>query len=342
MRMAVIGGGYWGSKHVRVLSSLPEVERVVLVDPRRSVREDLGASFSDLGLYENIESALPEVDAVVIATPPTTHAELGMQALEAGRHVLVEKPLATTAADAWRMTQLADEAGLVLMSGHTFEYHSSVWRLREAVENGELGDLHYIDSARLNLGLYQSDVNVVWDLAPHDVSIINHVLGATPEVVTAWGDAHAHAYLEDVAYLRLEYPDLGVQAQIHVSWLDPRKVRRLTMVGSRKMAVYNDLADEERVRIYEKGVVTPDGHPVNGKGVSYRNEGSVSPALPFQEPLMLQDRHLIECITTGCRPRTDGASGAAVVEVLEAAQLSMRDQRPVRLEQVQFASAGVG
>jgi predicted dehydrogenase len=340
MRIAVIGGGYWGSKHVRVLSGLGTVDQLVLVDPRDSIRSSMASAYPGLETHGQLDAVLPTLDAVVVATPPTSHADLALRALSAGCHVLVEKPMATSTADARSMQRLADELGLVLMCGHTFEYHSAVWRLREAVASGELGELHYIDTARLNLGLYQPDVNVIWDLAPHDVSIINHVLDATPDVVTAWGNAHAHAYLEDVAYLRLEYHRAGVEAQIHVSWLDPRKVRRVTVVGSRRMAVYNDLAEDERVRIYDKGVETPDGAPVNGNGVSYRNDGVTAPALAFEEPLVVQDRHFLDCVRHGLRPSTAADNGAAVVEVLEAAEISLRRNGPVVLDQLEFAEAG--
>ena len=339
MRVGIVGGGYWGSKHVRVMGSLPEVGELSVIDPRPAVRSQLAARHPGLATYDDLGAALRSLDGVVIATPPTTHARIATVALQAGCHVLVEKPLATSSLDAHGLVQLAAEVNRTLMVGHTFEYHSAVWRLREVVANAELGSLHYLDSARLNLGLYQTDVNVIWDLAPHDVSIINHVLDETPAVVTAWGNAYAHAYLEDVAYLRLEYPRSGVEAQVHVSWLDPRKVRRLTVVGSERMAVYNDLSEEERLKFYDKGVVTPDGSPINGQGLIYRNEGVSSPTLDFEEPLMVQDRHFVECARYGGRPSTDGACGTAVVDVLEAAQVSLREQRPVEVDQMRLAEA---
>jgi predicted dehydrogenase len=338
MRVGVVGGGYWGSKHVRVLEALPEVEELVLVDPRESVRQDLVRSFPRLRTLETLEQALPHVDALVIATPPRSHAPLALRALDEGKHVLVEKPLATEAKAGRRLVDRAEENGLVLMCGHTFEFNAAVWWLRDAVASEELGDLYYVDTARLNLGLYQPDVNVVWDLAPHDVSIINYVLGSTPDVVQAWGRSHAHAFLEDVAYVRLEYNDLGVTAQVHVSWLDPCKVRRVTLVGSQKMAVYNDLAAEERIRVYDKGLDVPSGEPVNGQPVSYRYNGIVSPSLDFQEPLRLEDRHFVECIQESARPCTDGWNGLAVVEVLAAAEQSLRDRRPVHLERESFTA----
>jgi predicted dehydrogenase len=332
MRLGVIGGGYWGSKHVRVLEGLPDVDQLSLADPRAPVREALGRSFPRLRTFAGLDGLLPEVDAVVVATPPRTHHDLARRALDAGKHVLVEKPLATDAAQARQLVETADRSGLVLMSGHTFEFNAAVWWLREAVETRELGDPYFVDTARLNLGLYQPDVNVVWDLAPHDISILNYVLDSVPRTVEAWGRSHAHAYLEDVAYLRLEYEHPDVSARVHVSWLDPCKVRRVTLVGSQKMAVYNDLAVDERIRVYDKGLETGPGDRINGQGVSYRHNGMVSPSLPFREPLQLEDLHFVECVRSGRRPRSDGWSGLAVVEVLVAAEQSLRHGRPIEIE----------
>jgi predicted dehydrogenase len=333
MRVGVVGCGYWGSKHVRVLQSLREVDRVVVVDPRDQVREELLASFAGMTGARTLDEALDLVDAVVIATPPATHARLGHQAISAGKHVLIEKPLATSASEARDLIAGAEAAGVTLMVGHTFEYNAAVWELRHLVHSRELGRVYYIDAARLNLGLYQPDVNVIWDLAPHDVSILNFVLGDVPDTVEAWGARHAHSTLEDVAYLRLSYRDIGVTAQIHVSWLDPCKVRRVTVVGSRKMAVYNDLNQDERVRVYDKGVTHED---LRGDGpgapMTYRYGSITSPHISFQEPLLLEDRHFIECITQGCEPTSNGASGLVVVSVLEAAERSLRSGGPVDLD----------
>jgi len=264
---------------------------------------------------------------------------VALEAIQAGKHVLVEKPLAPTTADARQLIDAASAAGVTLMVGHTFEYNPAVWKLRELVRNRELGDLYYLDSARLNLGLYQNDVNVILDLAPHDVSIINHVLGTKPIAVQAWASRHAHRRFEDVAYLRLFYDgsfdDRGLSANIHVSWLDPCKVRRVTAVGSKKMAVYDDLATEERIRILDKGVSPgTGGDDMTQPPMSYRYGDIVVPFIAPDEPLAVQDQHFIECVSKGLTPLTDGANGLAVVEVLEAAQLSRRLGRPVVLEEL--------
>jgi predicted dehydrogenase len=335
LSVAIVGCGYWGSKHTRVFHTLDEIDRVVHVDGRDDRLQALTRAFPNAPGFATLQAALPEVDAVVVATPPTTHVPLALSALAAGKHVLVEKPLATTSDGARRLVHAAAAAGRTLMVGHTFEYNPAVWKLRQLVEGDELGQLYYIDSARLNLGLYQGDVNVVMDLAPHDVSIINHVLGRTPVAVQAWGSCHAHRRFEDVAYLRLYYDDMRLSANIHVSWLDPCKVRRMTIVGSKKMAVYDDLAAEDRIRIHDKGVhAGADGEDMTQPPMSYRYGDITVPFLGPEEPLAIQDRHFARCALDGTTPRTDGANGLAVVEVLEAVQLSLREGRRVDLAEL--------
>jgi predicted dehydrogenase len=320
---------------VRVLQAIPEISQVVAIDPLEDRILGLKQAFPGLASYSSLEEALDHVDAVIVATPPTTHSALAVRALAAGKHVLVEKPLATSTEHARRMIDEASARSLILMVGHTFEYNAAVWRLRELVHSNELGRLYYLDSARLNLGLYQSDVNVIWDLGPHDVSIFNYLLGATPVSVQAWGSRHGHNFLEDVAYLRLLYTDPDVTANIHVSWLDPCKVRRTTVVGSSKMAVYNDLSSDERIRIFDKGVVAPDGDAsLQNIPMSYRYGEIRSPYVSFEEPLTVQDREFVSCVLSGRQPRTDGANGLSVVQTLEAANVSLRTGRPVTLEEV--------
>jgi predicted dehydrogenase len=327
MKIAVVGCGYWGAKHVRVLSGLEAVTHVVAVDTRADRRDALAAIYPNTIALPDLESALPLVDAVVVATPPASHFRLGTIALEAGRHVLIEKPMTTSAADAARLVEHAERTGLVLMVGHTFEYNPAVWKLRELVQKGELGRVHYIDSARRSLGLYQQDVNVLWDLAPHDISVLNFVLGRTPDQVGAWGSSHAHPTQEDVAFLRLEYDGLATTSYIHVSWLDPAKVRRVTVVGSERMAVYNDLSADERVRIYDRGVVhTPED--LSAPPAEYRYGDIVSPYIHFREPLVIQGEHFVDCIAHGTAPATDGRNGLAVVAVLEAASRALRNGEP--------------
>jgi predicted dehydrogenase len=337
--VAVAGCGYWGSKHARVLHATEGVGEVVLVDAAQDRARNLARSYKTAPWYTSLAPALEQADAVVVATPPSSHVPVALQAIEAGKHVLVEKPLAPSTEGARRLANAAAAAGVTLMVGHTFEYNPAVRKLRELVRDHELGDIYYIDTARLNLGLYQNDVNVILDLAPHDISIINHVLGRKPVAAQAWASRHAHRRFEDVAYLRLFYDDFfddrGLSANIHVSWLDPCKVRRVTAVGSQKMAVYDDLATDDRIRVLDKGVnLPPAGGDFTQPPMSYRYGDIVVPFISGEEPLAVQDRHFVECVTSGARPLTDGENGLAVVEALEAAELSRRLGRPVLLEEV--------
>jgi len=322
LRVGVVGYGYWGSKHVRVLDSLPEVNVTVIdSDPQRGMHAR--RTFARVDSAVSLEQELPRLDAVVIATPPRSHVPLAEQALAAGLHVLVEKPLALSTEGCRRLMDASSAADSVLMVGHTFEYNAGIWKLHEIVRSGDLGELLYIDFARLNLGLYQPDVNVIWDLAPHDVSIANLLLGSQPTTVAATAEAHLGGPHEDVAHLQLHYEDIGVTAYIRVSWLDPAKVRRITVVGDRKMCVSNDSSDEP-IRIYDIGVepVADDGR-LHEMPLQYRYGDITLPRVNFQEPLLVQDSHFIECVRLGNRPKTDGENGMAVVSVLEAASRSV-------------------
>ena len=332
VRVGVAGCGYWGSKHVRILDSLSEVDKVVAIDPDEVARKALAASFPRITMYGDLETAIHHIDALVVATPAHLHAPIALAAISHGKHVLVEKPLTTSTSDAEQLLEEAERAGVVLMVGHTFEHNPAVWRLKEAIDSGELGEVYYIDTARLNLGLYQSDINVLWDLAPHDISILNYLLDSKPTAVDARGYSFANGYSEDVTYASLTYEDVGAEAHLHLSWLDPQKVRRITVVGSKKMAVYNDVATEEKLRIYDKGVAIPDSTDASVAPMSYRYGNIVSPYIDFREPLRIEDQHFIDCIRSGTKPSTDGANGLAVVQVLEAADRSMRERRVVRLD----------
>jgi predicted dehydrogenase len=319
----VIGYGYWGSKHVRVLSSMPDVV-VSAVDHDDARLAQVRRDFPSVPVDSNVREAVRSVDAVIVATPPRTHAAVAKAVLEAGRHVLVEKPLGVSTAECEELIDAADAAGAVLMVGHTFQYNAAVWKLRELIQDGALGATRYVDAARLNLGLYQQDVNVIWDLAPHDVSIVNFLLGSAPVAVSAWGHNHATPHLEDVAYLQLRYEKPDMSAYIHVSWLDPCKVRRVTVVGADKMAVYNDMSPNERIRVYDIGVAPSSvGADVHNVPMSYRYGDIVSPYIEFDEPLAVQNNHFLECVRDGAHPRTDGGNGLEVVRVLEAASAAL-------------------
>jgi predicted dehydrogenase len=322
-RVAVVGYGYWGSKHVRVLSSIPDVA-VTVVDGHPDRLAEASAQFPNASLASHLDAVMDDIDAVLIATPPGSHAALARQALEAGKHVLVEKPLTTSVEDAEMLVELADERGLQLMVGHTFEYNPAVWKLRDLVQSGALGRVLYIDTARLSLGRYQSDVNVIWDLAPHDISIVSYVLDEMPTTTAVWAHSNLGGRHADVAYLRLEFPRADAQAFVNVSWLSPNKVRRVTVVGEKKMAVYDDMSDNERIRVYDIGVdieSIDDPSSPPELPVTYRTGDIVSPFIPFREPLLLQDTHFVECVRTGRTPDTSGRRGLDVVRVLSETDL---------------------
>lgn len=319
-RIAVVGYGYWGSKHVRVLSSMPGVS-VTVVDADQDRLSDAMAHYPAVRLATGLEAVLDDLDAVVIATPPGSHAGLAMQAIQAGRHVLVEKPLTTSVDEARTLVDSALTQGVHLMVGHTFEYNSAVWKLRELVRSGALGRILYVDTARLSLGRYQSDVDVVWDLAPHDISIISYVLDELPSTAAVWAHSNFGGPHADVAYLRFEFEKARAQAFVHVSWLSPNKIRRVTVVGERMMAVYDDMSDNERIRIYDIGVdiaAMDDPMAAHALPVSYRTGDIISPYVPFNEPLLVQDGHFVECMRTGRRPQTPGERGLDIVRVLAA------------------------
>jgi predicted dehydrogenase len=329
IRIAVVGCGYWGSKHVRVLYSTPGVAHIALVDLNVCLARALQSSFPASSICETLEQALPLVDAVVIATPPRSHASLTLKAIRAGKHALVEKPLTTSLGDALCIAEEAERVGTVCMVGHTFQFNPAVRELRRRMHAGEFGQIYYIHSARLNLGLYRPDVNVVWDLAPHDISILNFLLDAEPKAVDAWGASLAFAGVEDMAYLRLEYDDPKVTGYAHLSWLDPRKTRTLTVVGSKKMAVYDDLA-EEPLRIFDRGLHEPGSlGPSHERPPSYRYGDIVAPHIHPGEPLALQDRHFIDCIRHGLVPEACSEKALSIVAVLEALDRAMRHRSPV-------------
>jgi predicted dehydrogenase len=266
----------------------------------------------------------PAIDAVVIATPVHTHWETARRCLGAGKSVLVEKPLASSSRQCAELIEMASARGVVLMVGHTFEYSASVAKLRDIVNAGELGEIFYISSTRTNLGLIQRDINVVWDLAPHDISIILAILGRAPESVNCQGRSHYNPGIEDVAMLSMNFSG-NMTAFVHVSWLDPNKIRRITVVGSRKMLIYDDIAYQEPIRIYDKGVSVLPYYDTFGEfHFSYRYGDILAPRVAETEPLKAETKHFIDCVLNHRRPRSDGLSGLRVVSVLEGADASLR------------------
>jgi predicted dehydrogenase len=327
VRVGIVGCGYWGSKHARVLSATAGVSEIALIERDQSLCRRLQHIFPAARSFRSLQAALPHVDALVIATPPQTHAELALTAVREGKHVLVEKPLATSVMEAESLVEAAHLASSITMVGHTFQFNPAVRELRRRLAGGELGQIYYIHSARLNLGLYRPDVDVVWDLAPHDVSILNYLLDSQPNSVIAWGDALAFGDVNDLAYVRLEYEKPKVTGYAHLSWLDPRKTRTVTIVGSEKMAIYDDLA-EERLRIYDRGLEGEiDGTPSHERPPTYRYGDMIAPHIRSDEPLAVQDKHFVDCIRTRAEPETGWTTGLAIVAVLEALQKSMQQRR---------------
>jgi predicted dehydrogenase len=322
--VALLGHGYWGPNLARNLHLRLGRSWVACVDPDPARRAEVAHRYPWLQVLADPAAVLadPEVDALVIASPARTHAPLVQEALAAGKHVLVEKPLALATVEATALAEQADRAGLVLMVGHTFEYNPAVTRMRALLEAGELGDLWYLHSQRVNLGRIQRDVNALWSIGPHDVSIANYLVGAAPRWVAARGARYLHADVEDVVFATLGY-DGDVLAHLHVSWLDPSKLRRTTVVGSRRMVVFDDLDSEAKLRVYDKGA-----DPVAAGGFGefqfrLRRGDLHVPRTDLTEPLALELDHFLECCATGARPRTDGWNGVRVVATLEAAQLSL-------------------
>lgn len=327
MRIGVIGCGYWGPKLARNFAELPGSTLAMVSDLREERLAEIKRLYPHVITTKRCEELFSSaVDAVVIATPVSTHYRLAKTALLAGKHVLVEKPLTSSSEEARELTALAAERGLILMVGHTFEYNPAVEAVRHLVQSGEIGKIYYLNSTRVNLGLLQPDINVMWDLGPHDISILRFILGKDPVRVSAHGTAYVNVArgLHEVVYMNLTFED-GVMANLRMSWLHPVKQRRLTIVGSKKMLVYDDIAND-KVVIYDKGVELPDYSITEEEfRASYRHgERTVYP-VEWVEPLRVECSHFLECIRTGCAPRSNGEDGLKVIRVLEAAQRSLMD-----------------
>jgi predicted dehydrogenase len=320
---ALLGYGYWGPNLARNLHHRLGTQWVACADLDPARRAEVARRYPWVRTLADPAEAIgdPDVGALVIATPVRTHAGLVQAGLAAGKHVLVEKPLALSTAEAVALAEQADRAGLVLVVGHTFEYNPAVTKIRALLEAGELGDLWYLHSQRVNLGRIQSDVSALWSIGPHDVSIANFLVGSAPRWVSARGARYLHSEVEDVVFATMGY-DSGALAHLHVSWLDPSKVRRTTLVGSRRMVVFDDLDSEAKLRVYDKGA-----DPVQGGYGEYQfrlRAGDIHvPRTDLTEPLALELDHFLECCATGQRPRSDGWSGVRVVAALEAAQRSL-------------------
>jgi predicted dehydrogenase len=327
LNIATIGCGYWGPNLIRNCVEIPLISLEAVADLDWDRLTHIHTRYPGIPLVTDDYTDLFDsgIDAVVISTPPETHYQIVSDCLRQGLHVLVEKPLATTSVQARELIDLAARHDRVLMVGHTFEYNPAVRALHEAVAGGELGRVHYIDAVRVGLGLFHPTLNVIWDLAPHDVSILIHILGEAPESVSTRGLACVQDSIEDVAYVTLNFPS-GIMAHVRLSWLDPSKTRRITVVGDQKMIVYDDVEAHEKLKVYDKRVDTIRRTDTFGDfQFAYHYGSIVSPYVRFEEPLRLECLHFAESILKGTQPLTDGWNGLRVVEVIEAAQRSLAD-----------------
>jgi predicted dehydrogenase len=334
--VAIIGTGYWGVNYVRVFRELAGAELVVVCDQREHRLGEIERQFPGIRTTTSLETALAMdgVDAAVICTPAASHFAVTRQCIEAGKHILVEKPIATTVADSNELIKLAELRRVSLMVGHTFMFNAGIRKVKEYVERDEIGRVYYLYSRRTNLGPIRNDVNALWDLAPHDISIFNYLLDAVPTWVSAVGTQVLNNGREDVGFISLGYGD-GIVAHIHVSWADPHKVREMVVVGSEKRIVFDDLGMPEQVRVYEKGLAPAPPEAANFQDYHFqiRDGAIISPRIDVSEPLKNQCTHFIDCVTHGKRPLTSGTEGRDVVAVLEAIDRSMaRHGAPVDVQ----------
>ncbi len=338
VRVAALGLGYWGPNLARAWSGLEDTELAWLCDLDETRLDRMGRQFQEARTTSDFDEVLADetVEAVSIATSAPTHAQLALRAIEAGKHVFVEKPLALTSSDARAMATAAERAGLLMVVGHLLVHHPAVAKLKELVDSGELGRTHYLYTNRQNLGQVRSDENALWSLGAHDISVLLHLVGELPESVSAQGQCFIHEGIEDVVFGVLRFPS-GVIAHMHLSWMDPFKMRKMTIVGSDKMAVFDDMNPDEKVKIFNKGVT----HSGNGNGqawqpasygeyVQLRHGDTSIPRITSEEPLRIQCRHFARCVRGLEEPRSGAAQGLAVVEVLEALQRSLENNGAVQ------------
>jgi predicted dehydrogenase len=324
VRVAAVGCGYWGPNVIRNLDAVPGFEVCCICDADPNRLRPVASRYPNARATTDVAEIFDDraIDAVYIATPVSTHYELVKRALEADKHVLVEKPLAMTVDQAEHLADLAQARRLTLMVGHTFVFSPPVRKVKELIDGSQIGPIYYVETTRVNLGLFQKDVSVLWDLGPHDVSILTYWLGEVPVRVSARARSYLGEALEDVAFLTLEFPS-GILAQVQISWLAPYKLRRTSIVGRQRMIVYDDLEPVEKVKIFDRGV---DRQPASfGEfQLTYRSGDILSPRLDTTEPLYIECAHFLECIQTGREPDASPRSGVEVVRVIHAAERSAR------------------
>lgn len=331
VRVAVVGMNYWGPNLARNIARLPSADLAWCCDLDEAVLDRHRPAFPTTRFTTSLDEMLadPDLDAVMVATSVPTHARLALQVIAAGKHCFVEKPLALTGEDARAVRDAADAAGLVLMVDHLLVYHPGVQTLKRLVDEGTLGQVYYLYGNRQNLGIVRPDENALWSLGPHDISVMLHLVGEPPAEVMANGQSYLQPGVEDVVFGQILFPS-GVLGHLHLSWLDPHKMRKLTVIGSDKMAVFDDMETERKVTIYDKGPVPRT--ETYGEYIQVRSGDIHIPKIPGDEPLRLVCEHFVSCVAEGRRPLADGAAGVTVVEVLEAMTESLKDAgRPVRL-----------
>ena len=329
IKIGVIGYGYWGPNIVRNLQGLDSTRTELICDSNPSAQARARKEHPGIRIVSDADEVLrsASIDAVAIITPVWTHYELAKKALENGKHVFIEKPFASNSAQAQELINLAAQKNLQIMVDHTFLFTGAVRKIRELTESGALGDLYYYDSLRVNLGLFQHDVSVLWDLAPHDLAIMDYVIKGDPEAVVATGERHLNG-VEDVAYMTVYFPR-NIIAHINVNWLSPVKIRTTLIGGQKKMLVWNDLVADEKVRVYDKGVQITSGEGIRNLLVSYRTGDMWAPQLEQLEALHVELDYFAKCITNKETPFNDGHAGLRVVQMLEAAEASIRKRGEV-------------
>lgn len=328
LAVGVIGCGYWGPNLIRNFSSCPRTEVAAVCDASPERLEKVRRTFGPLPAVASVDELLetPGLQAVAIATPVYTHFQIAKRCLEAGLHVLVEKPLAATVQEAQSLVNIAERHGRVLMVDHTYLFSNAVRKIKELIEHDELGELFYIDSIRINLGLFRHDVNVIWDLAPHDLAIVDHILGHSPRSISAWGCAHADPNVEDIAYVNVDYAD-RLMASFHVNWLSPVKIRQMIFAGHRKSLIFNELDTSEPIKLFDRGIdVAGNAEEEHRLRIGYRTGDIWSPHIDAGEPLQAAVNHFAECIREGTPCISGGILGTRVVQLLDAATRSIRAQ----------------
>src|SRR5277367_4780456 len=326
IKVGVVGCGYWGPNLVRNFRSLPDCDLKIMCDVSEKRLTHLRSLYPEVEGSPDYNHMLNGInlDAVVIATAVKSHFQMAKASLSAGKHTFIEKPMASSSHECEELVELARKKGLVLMTGHTFLYSPAVRKIKEIIAKGDLGEIRYISARRLNLGLFQKDINVAWDLAPHDISIIQHIIGEQPCTVNCRGSAHITPGVEDVTTMCLSYPGKRT-AIIHSSWLDPRKVREMTIVGSKRMIVYDDVAPLEKIRVFDARVECPPHYDTFGEfQYAYHYGDMYVPYIKQEEPLKTECQHFLDCIKNGKTPLTDGQQGLDLVRILEASSESLK------------------